>query len=150
VTAEFSRTPGWASARTAKIPILDLTAPTLAQLAQAARWIAREKRRGSVYVHCKAGYSRSAAVVGAFLLATGQARSAREAIDRIRRARPSVVVREEAREALQDFESELRTGRTALMEVKEAGGAPRHDLASSSFPGAGVPQEDCFRSSSKG
>jgi protein phosphatase len=57
-----------------------------------------------VYLHCKVGYSRSAAVAGAYLLASGQAATAEGAADLLRRARPSVVFRPEALEALRDFE----------------------------------------------
>ena len=58
---------------------------------------------GRVYVHCKIGYSRSAAVVGAWLVASGAARSADEAIARLRAARPSIVIRPEAETALRKF-----------------------------------------------
>jgi len=56
-----------------------------------------------VYVHCKIGYSRSAAVVGAHLLASGLTSSVAEAETCLRRARPSIVIRREAMEALRRF-----------------------------------------------
>ena len=69
----------------------------------ATTFIAEAAAEGMVYVHCKIGYSRSAAVVGAFLLATGDAADAEEAIAQLRQARPSIVVREEAMRALNEF-----------------------------------------------
>ena len=66
------------------LPILDLTAPTQDQLREAVAFIAEESAQGTVYVHCKIGYSRSAAVVGAYLLASGQAATVEEAIALLR------------------------------------------------------------------
>jgi protein phosphatase len=55
---------------------------------------------GVVYVHCKVGYSRSAVVVGAYLMKSGAVGSADEAIARLRAVRPSLVIRPEAAAAL--------------------------------------------------
>ncbi len=85
------------------LPVLDLTAPTPAQMEEAARFIALESARGVVLVHCKVGWSRSAAVVGAHLVASGRARSGDEAVAQLRAARPSLFVRPEALEALRSF-----------------------------------------------
>jgi protein-tyrosine phosphatase len=59
-----------------------------------------EKEKNIVYVHCKIGYSRSAAVVGAYLCAAGAAGTVEEAITIMLRARPSLIVRPEARRAM--------------------------------------------------
>ena len=96
----FRNLPGW------NLPLLDLTAPTVPQLRDAAAFIAEQSQRGTVYVHCKAGYSRSAAAIGAYLLHCGRARTPDEAIAILRRARPRLVVRPEARDALAAFERE--------------------------------------------
>ena len=85
------------------LPVLDLTAPTPAQLAEAATFIDAHATQGIVYVHCKIGYSRSAAAVGAWLLATGRATSVVDAIAQLRTSRPSIVIRQEVRDALCAF-----------------------------------------------
>jgi 1-acyl-sn-glycerol-3-phosphate acyltransferase len=59
------------------------------------QFVLAHSQHGIVYVHCKIGYSRSAAVVAASLLANGQARTVDEALVMIRRARPQVVIRPE-------------------------------------------------------
>jgi membrane-associated phospholipid phosphatase len=85
------------------LPVLDLTAPTPSQLAEAARFIDRHASTGTVYVHCKIGYSRSAAVVAAWLLSTKMATSVDEAVALLRSKRPTVVIRPEIRVALDAF-----------------------------------------------
>lgn len=103
LTAEFSEATPFLRLPYLNVPILDLTAPTDAQLRAASVFIAEHARTGVVYVHCKIGYSRSAAVVGAHLLASGRTPSVAEAETCLRRARPSIVIRPEAMEALRRF-----------------------------------------------
>ena len=62
---------------------------------------------GIVYVHCKIGYSRSAAVIGAYLLTSGMVKTADEAIKLIRSKRPSIVIREEILDVLKNHEDNL-------------------------------------------
>jgi protein-tyrosine phosphatase len=85
------------------MPILDLTGPSLSQLAAAVEFIRTHTRNGIVYVHCKTGFSRSAAIMGAYLLATGQAATVTEAIGILRAARPSIVIRPEVLSSLTAF-----------------------------------------------
>jgi len=108
LTAEFSGAAPFRALTYRSLPLLDLTAPDVAQLRDAVSFIREHAATGIVYVHCKAGYSRSAAAVGAYLMADGKARTADEALDLLRRARPSLVVRPEAREAIAAFEREER------------------------------------------
>lgn len=103
LTAEFSETAALRSLDYCNIPILDLTAPTTAQLRDGVAFIADRSQRGIVCVHCKVGYSRSAAIVGAYLLASGQAKTVAQAITILRAARPTIVIRPEALAALHDF-----------------------------------------------
>ena len=100
VTAEFSEAGPFLSTRYLNIPILDLTAPTPEQLQRCVAFVSENAVRGVVYVHCKIGYSRSAVVVGAYLMESGAVGSAEEAIARLRAVRPSLVVRPEAAAAL--------------------------------------------------
>ena len=103
LTAEFSEAKPFLAARYLNIQVLDLTAPTQEQLATMAAFIEEQSHRGVVYVHCKIGYSRSAAAVCAYLIANRQARSVEDALTLLRKARPSIVVRSEVVEALRCF-----------------------------------------------
>jgi dual specificity protein phosphatase-like protein/PAP2 superfamily protein len=103
LTAEFSEAPPFRALTYKNIPILDLTAPTTAQLEEMVSFIEGESATGIVYVHCKIGYSRTAAVAAAYLLRSGGANSISEAIDHVRRARPCVVIRPEVLTALREF-----------------------------------------------
>jgi protein-tyrosine phosphatase/membrane-associated phospholipid phosphatase len=124
LTAEFSEAAAFRRTRYRNLPILDLTAPTQDQLHEAAAFIAEESANGAVYVHCKIGYSRSAAVVGAYLLASGQAAMIDEAVEKLREVRPSIVVRREVTEALRTFanrepSSNLRLEEKVLQPAEE-------------------------------
>ena len=105
LTVEFSETEPFLKTRYHNVPVLDLTAPNSDQLAEAVRFIEQESARGIVFVHCKAGYSRSAGAVGAWLLQTGRARSVEDVVAQLEAARPGIVIRSEIREALRVFES---------------------------------------------
>jgi len=103
LTAEFSEARPFTGVAYLNLPILDLTAPTRAQLETGVRFISEQMSRGTVYVHCKIGYSRTAAVVGAYLLQSGAAGSPDAAIEVLCRVRPSIVIRPEARRALGEY-----------------------------------------------
>lgn len=104
LTIEFSEATPFLELDYLNLPILDLTAPSRDQLAQAARFIRQGADSGIVYIHCKVGYSRSAAAVGAYLLREGFARDMHEVVEILERARAGIVVRPEIREALRRFE----------------------------------------------
>jgi protein-tyrosine phosphatase len=121
LTAEFSQTPAFRSLPYLTLPILDLTAPTPTQVDAALDFINAYRRDGVVYVHCKIGYSRSAAIVGSWLIDSGLAATPEEAISRIRAARPSVVVRPEAFAAIQAFHrggADVSRRTSSLIEVR--------------------------------
>jgi membrane-associated phospholipid phosphatase len=100
---EFSEAQPFLALSYRNLPIMDLTAPTREQLEEGVAFIQEHAAGGIVYVHCKIGYSRSAAVVGAYLMASGRAASPEESVALLRRARPAVVIRSEAMEALREF-----------------------------------------------
>lgn len=114
LTAEFSEAPAFRETNYRNIPVLDLTAPTAAQLDEIAAFIGAQAEQGIVYVHCKIGYSRTAAAAGAYLLSAGIAASVAEALDLIRRARPGVVIRPEVRRALEEFAAQRFSSRRIL------------------------------------
>jgi protein-tyrosine phosphatase/membrane-associated phospholipid phosphatase len=103
LTAELSEAEPFRRLAYLNVPVLDLTAPTPAQLVAIVAFIDAHAKQGTVYVHCKAGYSRSAAAVGAYLLATRPALSAGDVDAILRAARPSIVVRPEVTAALRRF-----------------------------------------------
>jgi hypothetical protein len=103
LTAEFCEAPSCRTTHYRNLPILDLTAPTQDQLREAATFIAAEVARGMVYIHCKIGYSRSAAVAAAYLLASRQTASVEQAIARVRSARRAIIIRPEVMDALRIF-----------------------------------------------
>lgn len=103
LTVEFSEALPFRGVTYRHIPVMDLTAPSQEQLREAAEFIAENVQSGTVYVHCKIGYSRSAAVIGAYLLQTGHAATVDEAVMLLRNARPSIIIRPEAMTALREF-----------------------------------------------
>jgi len=96
LTGEFSEAALLRQTRYLNVPILDLSRPTDGQIEAAVAFIARESTRGAVYIHCKLGYSRTAAVAGVYLLRAGLAQNADAAIARLRAARPGIIIRPEA------------------------------------------------------
>jgi hypothetical protein len=82
-------------------PLLDLVAPPPSMLREAAAAIERARASGPVLVCCALGYSRSAAAVAAWLLITARASSPQDAVERVRRARPRIVLGEDALRAIE-------------------------------------------------
>jgi hypothetical protein len=103
LTAEFSEAAPFLKIAYLNVPVLDLTAPTQGQLKRMADFVSAHAAAGKVYVHCKIGYSRSAAAVGAYLLQSGKAGNVTDALAQLRRARPAIVIREEIVSALTLF-----------------------------------------------
>jgi protein-tyrosine phosphatase len=105
LTAEFSAPAPFRGVTYRNIPILDLTAPRRDQLNEMVTFIEEESQNGIVYVHCKIGYSRTAAAAAAYLLHSGTVTTVSEAIDLLRKVRPTIIVRPEIIVALTDFSS---------------------------------------------
>ena len=103
LSAEFSEARAFRVISYRNIPILDLTAPSVEQLWEMGGFIAEHSETGIVFVHCKIGYSRSAAAVAAYLIMSGKASNAEKAKTIIQRARPSIVIRPEITAALAQF-----------------------------------------------
>lgn len=90
VTAEFPARPRELHYRS--VPMLDLIPPTAAQLSSGVRAIEELEHLRPTVVYCALGYSRSAAVVAAWLVQSGHATSAAEAIGLIRERRHRVAL----------------------------------------------------------
>jgi protein-tyrosine phosphatase len=83
------------------LPALDLATPGPAWLRRAAAAIERQRRaHGSVLVYCALGYSRSAAALATWLVATGRCAGTAEAVALVRQRRPQVVLRPPLRDAV--------------------------------------------------
>lgn len=95
------------------LPVLDNTEPTPEQLRRAVDWLAENLAAGSVYVHCAAGYGRSATVLVAYLLSTGVVGSVDEGIAYLRAKRPGVRLNRSQRRVLEPFEEAAGGARVA-------------------------------------
>jgi protein-tyrosine phosphatase len=74
------------------LPALDLVPLSARQLSDNAQHITCAIAGGPVWVCCALGYSRSAAAVAAWLITSGRAADARDAVALIQRARPQAVL----------------------------------------------------------
>jgi protein-tyrosine phosphatase len=85
------------------VPMLDMVVPTVVQLNRAVRAIDDLSEMRPTLVFCAVGYSRSAATVAAWLIASGKATSVDEAIVQIRTRRPRIVLGTEHRARLEEW-----------------------------------------------
>ncbi len=81
-------------------PMLDLVTPEPSSLRAAAAAIEEAKIRGPVLVCCALGYSRSVCALATWLLSSGHAQSAADAIEQIRRVRPRIVLSDNDKTAI--------------------------------------------------
>jgi protein-tyrosine phosphatase len=72
--------------------MLDLLVPEIAQIEAGVDAVARARRAGSTLVFCALGYSRSATIVIAYLVASGTVATLEQAIAVARNARPALVL----------------------------------------------------------
>src|SRR3990167_9031815 len=96
------------------LPVLDLSVPNAHTLLAAAQAIETLRQQGPLLVYCALGYSRSATAVAAWLLHSGRCQNLNEALARLRRARPQVVLREAHQRALTDMQ-QLSAGATPAL-----------------------------------
>ncbi len=75
-------------------PVLDHVVASEETFEAAVRAIEEGRTHGRVLVCCALGFSRSASTVAAWMLKTGRAASADEAVERIRIARPRIVLKQ--------------------------------------------------------
>jgi membrane-associated phospholipid phosphatase len=85
----------------AHVAILDLTVPTEEQLSEAVEAVRRLAR--PTLICCALGYSRSATVSAAWFLASKLGLSVDEAIAKVRKVRPKVVISEAHRKRLTEW-----------------------------------------------
>ncbi len=103
--------PAPAGIPTRSVPMLDLIPPSADVLGEAADAIqaqldATQGTDDAVLVCCALGYSRSAAAVAAWMLRYGHATDADDAIARLRRARPRLVLHDAHRVVLLSMTTE--------------------------------------------
>lgn len=121
LAGEFTEASPFHEVAYRQLSVMDLTAPTEAQLADAIAFIDDQSGCGVVYVHCKAGYSRTAAVAGAYLLSSGRASSVEQAVELLKAARPAIVIRPEIRRMLECFKP---TTAPASLDARAVGVVP--------------------------
>lgn len=106
------------------VPTLDGAAPDVERLSRAIAsvlWFP-----GNIYVHCAAGYGRSATAMAVLLVARGLARDVDDAIAQMRAMRPRVRLRTTQR----------RVAERAIRRVRELAEEPAHALLESAVPSA--------------
>ena len=84
LASEMSESKLFRSLNYLQMTVPDLTAPNSAQIEEALGFIQHYAGDGMVYLHCKAGYSRTAVIAGAYLLATGRAENVDHAVALLR------------------------------------------------------------------
>ncbi|NXX46211.1 PTPM1 phosphatase, partial [Tricholaema leucomelas] len=97
-----------------RLSTVDLTGvPTLENLEKGVEFILQHRACGnSVYVHCKAGRSRSATMVAAYLIQLHRW-NPQEAIEAIAKIRPHILIRHKQVQVLETFHRNVIAGRTA-------------------------------------
>jgi protein-tyrosine phosphatase len=104
LTAEFDAGSAAAARCYRSVPMLDLVAPTAAQLQRAVAALDALHAHAPVLVHCALGYSRSALVIAAWLLKRGVASTPEQAIAIVRKARPRMVLPDTYRRLLEGMQ----------------------------------------------
>ncbi len=90
------------------VPMLDLLTPEPEQLDEGVRAIEEARKSGPALVFCALGVSRSAALVVAWLTARGGCATISQAVERVREARPGLVLSSGHLAALEDWHARTR------------------------------------------
>ena len=91
------------------LPVRDFTAPTARQIAKFVNIVDKARRAGrKCVVHCLAGKGRTGTMLACYLVSLG--RSAREAMNEIRRLRPGSIETPEQEDAVVRYARRLRGG----------------------------------------
>jgi hypothetical protein len=106
VTAEFPADTTGVAYR--GVPMLDLLVPSVDQLDAAVRAIDELQTSRPTLVCCALGYSRSTSAMAAWLVASRRGTSVDEAIEQIRRRRPSIAVRRALRVGIEEWDRARR------------------------------------------
>lgn len=85
------------------LPLLDRTAPLVEEFAAAVEFLTKSLERGPVYVHCAVGHGRSAVIAAAWMVKSGEASSAADALAKLKAARPGVSPSTVQFKALESF-----------------------------------------------
>ncbi|HEY8669038.1 MAG TPA: dual specificity protein phosphatase family protein [Tepidisphaeraceae bacterium] len=91
LTAEYNEPGAFRALRYLNVPILDSTAPAPDQVAECVAFIDAQAQHGIVYVHCALGYTRTTAIVAAWMVKTKVAQTLEQAIEKIQCLRPVVI-----------------------------------------------------------
>lgn len=108
LTGEFSEAKAFRELPYRNIQVADLTPPSQEQLNAALAFVDEHMADGKVYLHCKAGYSRSAAVAGALLLRADPSQRVEDIVSRLYAIRRGIVVRPEIVECLRAYRSNMQ------------------------------------------
>ena len=107
LTAEHRECPLLRKGTYHNTQILDTTLPTLEHLRDAVAFLQRHAAGGPVFVHCGIGYTRSAAVAAAYILAQRRASTVEQAIGIVRQGRPQIVLKPRLVEVLEMYRLSL-------------------------------------------
>ena len=84
------------------LPVVDFTAPSMTQIEEFIRFVGEMKRKKKgIVVHCFAGKGRTGTVLACYLVSKG--RTAKEAVDEIRKLRPGSIETHSQEEAIEQY-----------------------------------------------
>lgn len=92
LTAEHDEAAPLLALEYRNVPIVDLTLPTDRQIAEAVDTLNQLTSQHTVFVHCALGFSRSAMIVAAHLVASNRFETVEEALEVLNTKRPGITV----------------------------------------------------------